>query len=278
MRGAFSREVDAGSHQENATRQRARAPLQCNRSGKGSVAFSSEADAGSRSENATRRSCSAHRHRGADGQAGFTIVELLISLTILTMIMAFIPGTLRIGQRVWEVDQSFERREALSAFRRYVEQRLAEAMPISLRDRTGGLSIEFTGESGRISFVAPGAAGPGGGGVYRFELTRAEGPAGRQPLVLRQSIYRYSNANQEPENRAAPKASISEQRSHAAVASLAFRYFGSPEAQKPPQWQSQWTRRDALPDLVEISLVAGDRAATVERTVVQLRLTEPRAQ
>ena len=211
--------------------------------------------------------------RAADPQAGFTIIELLVSLTILTLIFAFIPGTLRIGQRVWEVDQSFERREALSTFRRYVEQRLAEAMPIFLRDRASGVRIEFSGEPGRLAFVAPAAAGPAGGGVYRFELTRADGAAGGQPLVLRQSLYRIPDvASARNESASLPQAAAAEQRSRAGVAGLAFRYFGAPEPQKPPQWQSQWPRRDSLPELVEISLTTGVRTRKVERTIVQLRL------
>jgi general secretion pathway protein J len=212
--------------------------------------------------------------RAADRQAGFTIVELLISLTILTLILAFIPGTLRIGQRVWEVDQSFERREALSTFRRYVEQRLAEAMPIYLRDRATGVRIEFSGEPGRLTFVAPAAAGPARGGVYRFELTRQEGAAARQPLILRQSLYRIPGdaAKTRTEDAPLPQTADAEQRSRAGVTELAFRYFGPPEPQKPPQWQSQWPSRDSLPDLVEISLTTAERTPKVERTIVQLRL------
>ena len=211
--------------------------------------------------------------RAADPQAGFTIIELLVSLTILTLILAFIPGTLRIGQRVWEVDRSFERREALSTFRRYVEQRLAEAMPIFLRDRASGVRIEFSGEPGRLAFVAPAAAGPARGGVYRFELTREDGPAGGQPLVLRQSLYRIPDAARARID-GAPLllAAAAEQRSRAGIAGLAFRYFGAPEPQKPPQWQSQWPRSDSLPELVEISLTTGGRTRKVERTIVQLRL------
>jgi general secretion pathway protein J len=211
----------------------------------------------------------------AHSQAGFTIVELLVSLTILTLIIAFIPGTLRIGQRVWEVDRTFERREALSTFRRYVEQRLAEAMPFYLRDRTGGVRIEFAGEPGRLVFVAPAAAGPAGGGVYRFELMREDGAASQQPLVLRQSLYRIPDVAQ-ARNDDAPLPAAVEQRSRSGVAGLSFRYFGAAEPQRPAQWQSQWTRPDSLPELVEISLSTGARAQTVQRTIVQLRLGPPR--
>ena len=213
------------------------------------------------------------RDCGSDPQAGFTIVELLVSLTILTLILAFIPGTLRIGQRVWEVDHTFERREALSTFRRYVEQRLAEAMPIYLRDRATEVRIEFAGEPERLAFVATAVAGPAGGGVYRFELTREDGARSWRPLILRQSLYRVPEAGRGRNDGAQlPQTAAVEQRSRAGVAGLAFRYFGAPDPQKPAQWQSQWPRRDSLPDLVEISLITGDRTLKVDRTIVQLRL------
>jgi general secretion pathway protein J len=255
--------------------------------GKRHVLAKAGRDTGLRCQNATKQRSRArfplHRNgldvedRGSDPQAGFTIVELLVSLTILTLILAFIPGTLRIGQRVWEVDQTFERREALSTFRRYVEQRLAEAMPIYLRDRAAELRIEFAGEPGRLAFVAPAVAGPAGGGVYRFELTREAGARGRQPLILRQSLYRIPEAGQgRNEGSSLAQTATAEQRSRAGVAGLAFRYFGAPDPQKAAQWQSQWPRRDSLPDLVEISLITGDRTPKVERTIVQLRLGSSR--
>src|SRR5687767_8069113 len=110
-----------------------------------------------------------------DKQSGFTLIELLVSLALLAVIMAFIPGTLRIGQRVWEKDEAIERRAALSTFRRYLEQRLAEAIPIHARDGEAGLRIEFTGRPDRVAFIAPAETGPAGGGVYRFSLRRVEG-------------------------------------------------------------------------------------------------------
>jgi general secretion pathway protein J len=210
-------------------------------------------------------------------QAGFTVVELLISLTILTLILAFIPGTLRVGQRIWEVDQSLERREGLASFRRYVEQRLAEAMPIYWRGREGGTLMEFTGEPDRLAFVAPAAAGPGGGGLYRFELTREQGGGDEQRLLLRQSLYRIHDAGNARDDHAwPPQAAVAEQRSPMGVGRLGLRYFGAAEPPKPPQWQTQWPRRDSMPDLVEISLTPADRLAKTEQTIVQLRLGSAR--
>jgi prepilin-type N-terminal cleavage/methylation domain-containing protein len=211
------------------------------------------------------------RHGKGSRQAGFTLVELLVSLMILAIILSFIPGTLRIGQRVWETDEIFERRAALSAFRRYVEQRLAEAMPINLRDRVQGVRIVFSGAPDRVAFVAPAAAGPAGGGVYRFELRRGDGTGAGQPLILSQSLFRFEQASVAADGSGSAASSM-EHRSAALVAGLSLRYFGPPKPQAPPQWQSQWPRSDSLPELVEISLTSSGPRPKIERSVVPLRL------
>jgi general secretion pathway protein J len=201
-------------------------------------------------------------------QAGFTLVELLVSLMLLTLILSFIPGTLRIGQRVWETDDRFEQRAGLSALGRYVEQRLAEAIPIQQREESG-LRLEFIGEPRHLGFIAPAAAGPAGRGIYRFDLSREEGTPRFRPLLLRQVLYRPAHALVSDQQRqAVPK---TEHRSGARVAALGFRYFGAANAQEPPRWVDRWPRRDSLPDLVEISVQVGQPART-QRTVIALRL------
>ena len=207
-------------------------------------------------------------NRIGGGQAGFTLVELLVSLMLLTLILSFIPGTLRIGQRVWETDDRFEQRAGLSAFRRYVEQRLAEAIPIQRREESG-LRVEFIGEPRHLGFVAPASGGPAGRGIYRFDLSREEGTPRFRPLLLRQALYRPVHALvSDQQAQAVPKA---EHRSGARVADVSFRYFGAANAQEAPRWVDRWPRRDSLPELVEISVQVGQPART-QRTVVALRL------
>jgi hypothetical protein len=87
-------------------------------------------------------------------EARFTLIELQVALMIAVLIASFIPGALRLGKRVWETDKAFEERAGLSAFMRYAEQRLAEAMLVYRRG--GGLefAVDFAGEPGRVSFIA----------------------------------------------------------------------------------------------------------------------------
>jgi general secretion pathway protein J len=205
---------------------------------------------------------------GPEPEGGFSLLEVLVSLMLLALILSFIPGTLRIGQRVWETDEDFERRAALSTFRRYVEQRLAEAMPIHRRDRSG-LRIEFAGESDRVAFVAPAEAGPAGGGVYRFDLRRADGAGWARPLVLRQALYRPATG---AEAEASGQSPTLEHESAMRAVDLSFRYFGAPNAGESRVWLAQWPRQDSLPELVEMSISLGGRTPQTEHVVVPLRL------
>jgi general secretion pathway protein J len=205
-------------------------------------------------------------------QAGFTIIELLVSLMIVGLIISFIPGTLRLGQRVWETDRALEWSAGLSAFRRYVEHRLTEAIPIYLRDPDRGLFMEFSGGPERISFVAPASAGPAGGGVYRFELSQTEGPAGARRVILRQSLYRTGNAPTGAEQQGSGSApSTMTHVSPAPVTAVELRYFGPPAPQQPPKWQTNWPNSDRLPDLVELTFTLRG-GASPQRSIVPLRL------
>ena len=208
------------------------------------------------------------RHRR---QAGFTVVELLISLVILTLILSFFPSTLHLGQRVWERQERFAQGAGLAAFHHYVEQRLAEAMPIFERSRTGKIEIDFEGGPQTVRFVAPARTGPGGGGVYRFELTQ-QGLTEKDPgntlgrtLVLRQQIHRPGRRN---------KLFIAsgEHVAPGRIGKLTLRYFGRANPDQTPQWYTRWPRSDALPDLVEIGVSRARQKTGMQRRIVELRL------
>ena len=204
-----------------------------------------------------------HNHKW---QAGFTIIELLVSLVILALILSFLPGTLRIGKRVWEVQDNLEQIAAHSAFHHYVEQRLVEAMPVFNRDRSGRIQIYFDGGPNSVRFVAPALAGPDGGGVYLFALAQNTVlRTGNVVLILRQKIYRHKHSET-----ATTRAVV-----HTApgrIAKLTLRYFGKADPNQAPRWQTRWSRHDALPDLVEINVTMVGPKPVSEKRVVELKL------
>lgn len=196
--------------------------------------------------------------RHTDPGAGFTVIELLVSLMILAMIVSLMPDALRLGRRVWENDEAFERHAAIASFQRAAEQRLAEAMPIFSSGAALARRIDFEGAADRVSFVAPASSGPAGGGAYRFEL----GLTDNRAPALRQSLQRPAGESGVSTVYAAP----------ASVAALAFHYFGAPRPNEPAQWMDQWPRQDALPSLIEMTIVTDGPTHRIYHSVVELRL------
>ena len=182
--------------------------------------------------------------------AGYTLIELLISLTILALLLAMVPSTLRVGKRAWETPGGLEDAPAAAAFA-FAGQQLKSALAIYERDTNGLPQLIFEGMPGRVSFVAELATGPAGGGLYRIDvgLPRSQTAATSGP-ALRLTLYR-------------PEAQLDQLKTEerdfgSAYSDVTFKYFGSPAPDAPAQWQSTWSRRDRLPDIVD--MVAAARA------------------
>ena len=78
------------------------------------------------------------------GQAGSTLVELLVALALLALIVTAITGGLHFGRRVWERDRSAEARVELEAAARAIEDLIASAYPATAVGTEGRPLLVFT--------------------------------------------------------------------------------------------------------------------------------------
>jgi general secretion pathway protein J len=179
------------------------------------------------------------------------LLELLVSLVLLALILSFVGGALRFGTRAWEATGALDRGASTAAVRTFLEQRLAEAMPVYERDEAGRVRIAFSGLSQELSFVSPFTRGEAGGGLYRFRLHLQPVVRGAQPgmaLALRQSLYRPDFVRPAAETSADGQFLLED------IAGIEFLYFGRKDPRTSAAWQSEWTRTDALPELIEMSV------------------------
>ncbi len=197
---------------------------------------------------------------------GFTVVELLLSLVIVALILTLLPGTLRLNNRVWEVQDKFGIASSHSALDRYIDQRLSAAREIFERTESGNARLLFDGTPDRIRFVAPARSGPVGGGLYHFEvMLSAPESKSTQALTLRQRLYR-------PGGQGKTKALEATRRVPGVIKRLGFRYFGASKPGQRPGWTSRWQDRQSLPHIVEISIVARHDPSMSRTRSVRLHL------
>lgn len=188
---------------------------------------------------------------GGQESGGFTLVELLVAMTLLGLIFVALFGGLRFGTRTWEVGN--ERSEAFAeveVMQSLLRRQLAQA--VMLRVPKGAEAV-FVGEEDRLGFAAPGPSQTGVGGLYLYEVFTEPSDENRR-LVLRWQMHRpdleFPLDGEESKRRVLLEN----------VESLRFSYFGDPEKKKDVQWNEGWSDVDVLPKLVsiQVALPTGD--------------------
>ena len=73
----------------------------------------------------------ARRQRG--GERGFTLLELLVAITLLGLLMAALLGGLRLGARVWETGEArLDASARVQIVQDFLRQRITEALPFEV--------------------------------------------------------------------------------------------------------------------------------------------------
>lgn len=171
------------------------------------------------------------------GTRGFTLVEMLVALTLLALVAAMLLGSLRFGARSWDgAATRTEERDETEAAQSLLRTLLSEASTPG----GGAAPLALAGDARSLTFVAPWARGPGGGGLHRFAL-RLEGDA---------LVFAWAS-----ERGASP---VGERTLLDGVSAVRIAYFGPPAEAAPPLWLDRWEDRGRPPRLVRIEVAFAD--------------------
>ncbi len=127
-------------------------------------------------------------------ERGFTLIEVLIAITLLGMIVMLLFGGIRLGTRAWETgsDRTGEIMQieiSHQIIRRMLSQAYPLADPTAISDFASGRRIEFEGDPESVAFAGLMPAHLGGG-FHRFELrVKNDGPDASLILRWRRISY-----------------------------------------------------------------------------------------
>ena len=190
-------------------------------------------------------------------QRGFTLIEILIAMTLLGLLMAMLFGGLRLGTRAWEASDvrsaDLARLEAVQGF---IRRALTGAYPLAgTGDDDAKRKITFTGGAEAVAFTALMPAHFGVGGFYTITLAVEDGVDDKR-LVFRRQLYRSGDEG------ASPPAGADEEKEKVlldGISKAEFSYFGIADTDETPSWQDQWRDQKSLPDLVRFSVSFADK-------------------
>jgi general secretion pathway protein J len=211
------------------------------------------------------RCCARPRLAAGTGPAGTTLIELLVALSLLSLMAVLLLGGMRLGLRVWDSGgdrQVFEQRlERTDAFLRQLLGQAGRAAPqvqaLGAADATGTtvqpiIKTGFLGEADRLHFIALLPYQLGSDGKYEFELARhSSAQGGNLVLGWRRSIGSASEVD-------GPTQTVL----LGDVRSMRFAYFGHLTNESRSAWHDRWSDPSGLPALIrlDLSLALGQEA------------------
>lgn len=176
---------------------------------------------------------------------GFTLVELLVGLTVMALLSLVLFGGLRFGIRAWETGgarmEQTHRAEAVQSLLRRQLGQIRFLPPATDADAV----MSFTGDRDSLTFVAPLPVHRGIGGSYLFHLAKSE-RNGRSDLTLAWSLYRPELLTTGPSTLEAGTTLLED------IAGVELSYFGAPLPEQAPQWWGAWDLNDGEPQLVRV--------------------------
>lgn len=178
---------------------------------------------------------------------GFTLLELLIGMTLVGFILSLLFAGLNLGTRSWEAGEqrmvtSSRQAVVVDFIRRAIEQTYPLRWRVGEEDR-----LAFAGEAESLRFVGTVAMHDGASGNHLIALDLVDGETGRD-LVMRWQLPDPGAPGFEPIEQAEPKVLIK------AVQEMALAYFGAQSETEDPAWHDQWIDQKTPPELIRLQL------------------------
>ncbi|MEW6188419.1 MAG: prepilin-type N-terminal cleavage/methylation domain-containing protein [Thermodesulfobacteriota bacterium] len=180
---------------------------------------------------------------------GFTLLELLISITIVGVLLFILMSVLRLGYR--SVEAGEKKIESLERFRasfNLIEAQIQSEIPLSFLEN-GERKYYFKGQSGLLEFSTNHSLWEGESGFvlvsYRVEeegqgkwsLWAAEGKIGQSPLREVKLLGAFDK--------------------------ISFSYFYQDPTEESGQWLEEWTETAFRPKKIKLDLVVDGKELSI---------------
>ncbi len=176
---------------------------------------------------------------------GFTLLEILVGVALLSLIAVAVYSSFRLGGQSWEAGEARARGSAdMRLTSEFLHRQLSGAVPLALRERRE-MRVLFEGDPSQVSFVTEMRAHLETIGLYDVRLA-VEGSAPDRRLVVTRALH-ASGSDEDPD--AADQSTLLE-----GIVELKFAYYGALGKDGPRSWQTRWQKAPRLPEQVRLEV------------------------
>lgn len=182
---------------------------------------------------------------------GFTLVEILVALTLFSLVLAMIFSGLRSAAASWEKSNAqIAQNDSSRLDLGFVRKQLSQTVPLVLLDGKDN-PVLFKGEHDVIRFISDLPGHRGGGGLYVLSLKIVEHEHSKDLIMTYWPVMTDINLdNPVPDDENVKSITILEN-----IDLLEFSYFGSEDEKTDPVWSDEWRAKRSLPQLVRMHIV-----------------------
>ncbi|MEW6003225.1 MAG: prepilin-type N-terminal cleavage/methylation domain-containing protein [Nitrospirota bacterium] len=182
---------------------------------------------------------------GSRGDYGFTLLELIISISIIGIIVLIIVSAMRLGYR--SVNAGEKKAEYLERIRtslNIIDSQIQSEIPL-IFDEDGVKKIYFKGERDSIQFSTNYSIWGGQKGYVIVAYRIESDDHGKQNLYASENVIGIS------ENR--------EVRLLVPLDKIFFEYFYKDPTEEQGKWVERWTDETRIPEKIRVNLIDGTR-------------------
>jgi general secretion pathway protein J len=176
-------------------------------------------------------------------RAGFSLLEILLAVSLLAMITSAILGGLHLGKRAWETGRDYESVAEVEEAANAIAGLLSRMFPASVSRNEQEQIIAIQGHGDELRFVAASEGGASWSGLDEM-LIRLRG----SDLEIVTSVFRADRWRSSGGGR--PIKAL------AGVQTFELSYFGASDAEAPPRWTKSWVDQRTPPRLLSARIVA----------------------
>jgi general secretion pathway protein J len=205
--------------------------------------------------------------------AGFTLLEVIVTLTILGFILLIIFGAFRLGLSAWEKGVSArEDYQKLRTVSQLVSQQIKSAVPYKIKtEKAEGDYLAFEGKAHSLKFVSafPIKAKQSEGFVYAIYEFEEEGMDGGRLVLYEQRVLNKNFFEERPNEELG--VSLSE-----GISDVRFEFYrkGDPAKNRTEGWVDEWNAKEEkeLPSALKITITYKNKTGKSEREELPLTL------
>ena len=173
------------------------------------------------------------------GEAGFTLLELMVAMTLLGLLSLVLFGGLRLGTQIWRrTDDVTADVRTIRAAQLLLRDELSRAYPSFVSSGTEQSHADFDGDANGVRFIA---------------IDKSSGTTARIGFKALGETGKSLAYESEPELSGAAKTGDGAAKIVlSSLRSLAFSYYGPLKPGDKAVWQSDWHSRSSLPQLIRI--------------------------